>query len=116
MNSTPTDKEISYINVWREELGFSLEIILEACDRTVILTDHGRLRYCDGILRKWTDKKVATKNDIARLDMEYTNAHKKKITPLDQNSNNSTRNEYTQMEKHSGSENYAELERLLLDN
>lgn len=110
ISSTPTDKEITFISEWRDDLGFSLEIILEACDRTVISTERGRLRYCDGILRKWRSQKVITKSDIERLDAEHTKAYKKNA-PFLQNTNNNKR---SQMEHNPV--DFAELERVLIEN
>ena len=72
MENPPTQKEGSFIQKWRGELGFSMEIILEACDRTVMATQKGRLKYCDAILRSWHDKKVSSREDIARLDADFT--------------------------------------------
>ena len=113
MNSTPTDKEISYINVWREELGFSLDIILEACDRTVIYTETGRLRYCDGILRKWRDKKVSNKSDIARLDATRSKVCNKKALSA-KSTSDIEKNNYCQIKQ--DSVDFVELESLLLEN
>ncbi len=116
ISSAPTDTEISFINTWREDLNLSLQIILEACDRTVISTQSNRLRYCDVILRNWAKQKVTTKGDIERLDEEYANAHKKKAAKTSQSSNGGKSNKYNQMEQHSFSEKYMELEQLLLEN
>ena len=72
MENSPTEKEINFILKWRGELGFSMDIILEACDRTVMAVQKGRLKYCDAILRKWHSEKVKTREDIARLDADFT--------------------------------------------
>ena len=72
MENPPTQKEGSFIQKWRGELGFSMEIILEACDRTVMATQRGRLKYCDAILRSWHNEGVSTREDIARLDANHT--------------------------------------------
>ncbi len=72
MENSPTEKEVTFINKWRKELGFSMDIILEACDRTVMATQRGRLKYCDAILRSWHSEKVCTREDIARLDANHT--------------------------------------------
>ena len=72
MENPPTPKEGSFIQKWRRELGFSMEIILEACERTVLATQRGRLKYCDAILRSWHKENVSTREDIARLDADHT--------------------------------------------
>ncbi len=72
MENSPTEKEVTFIQKWRGELGFSMDIILEACDRTVMATQKGRLKYCDAILRSWHENKVKSREDIARLDANFT--------------------------------------------
>lgn len=72
MENSPTEKEGSFIKKWSGELKFTMDIILEACDRTVMATQKNRLKYCDGILRSWHEKAVTSRDDIARLDAEHT--------------------------------------------
>ena len=72
MENSPTEKEGTFISKWLGELGFTMEIILEACDRTVMAVQKNRLKYCDGILRSWHESKVVTREDIARLDASFT--------------------------------------------
>lgn len=74
MENAPTDKEAGFISQWLDSYGFSMDIIQEACDRTVLSTQKNRLRYADGILRNWHDNGVQDKNDIARLDAAHTAA------------------------------------------
>jgi DNA replication protein DnaD len=35
-------------------------------------TQRNRLKYCDSILRSWHESKVSSREDIARLDANYT--------------------------------------------
>lgn len=67
-NGTPTSKEMEYINRWTKEYGFSLDVILEACQRTVLATDRHRLEYADTILTSWNQEHVHSKADILRID------------------------------------------------
>lgn len=69
--NTPTDKEVSYITKWTGEYGFSDEIILEACDRTVMATEKNRFQYADKILKNWKDKGVGNLADIEDLDKAH---------------------------------------------
>ena len=78
MENAPTVKEGTFISAWKGELGFSMDIIMEACDRTVMATQKNRLKYCDGILRNWHECKVTTREDIARLDASHTADLRKK--------------------------------------
>lgn len=67
-SSAPTSKEMEYINRWTKEYGFSMELILEACQRTVLATDRHRLEYADTILTSWKQDNVTSKTDVLRMD------------------------------------------------
>ena len=127
MENSPTEKEINFILKWRGELGFSMDIILEACDRTVMATQKGRLKYCDAILRSWHEKKVQTREDIAKLDANFTADLAKKrskasISSIDTKlrlSESSIRSGVSQNRFNQFQQNtydFAELEKKLLDN
>ncbi len=63
--------EISYIKKWADEYGFTLEIILEACNRTINNTHKPDFKYADSILNNWLAKDVHHMSDISRLDLAY---------------------------------------------
>lgn len=67
-SNAPTRREADFIRRWREEYGFDLSIIIEACDRTVLATDRHRFEYADKILSSWKESGVHHTADIARLD------------------------------------------------
>lgn len=70
----PVENEITYIDTWRKTYGFDLELIQEACSRTVLSTGQPSFQYADKILSGWKKKNVHTMEDIRRLDA----AHKKR--------------------------------------
>ncbi len=70
-SGSPTSKELSFINRWTKEYGFSTDIIFEACERTVLATDKHRFEYADGILSSWKRQGVHHKADIRRIDDLY---------------------------------------------
>ncbi len=74
-NNTPTAKEAEYITRWTGEYGFDMDIILEACERTVMATDRHRLEYAESILSSWRQENVHHKADIHKIDELY---HRKK--------------------------------------
>ncbi len=51
------DNEITYIDTWRKTYGFDLELIQEACSRTVLSTGQPSFQYADKILSGWKKKK-----------------------------------------------------------
>ncbi len=70
-NADPAPKELEYINKWTKEYGFWLDVIQEACDKTVMTTDRNRFAYADGILTKWYQAGVHHKADIPAADASY---------------------------------------------
>lgn len=77
-NSAPTGKEAEYITRWTNEYGFDMDVILEACDRTVLATDRHRLEYAESILSSWHQENVHHKADIKRMDEQF---QQKKASP-----------------------------------
>lgn len=71
----PAASESTYIRRWENEYGFSLELILEACSRTMSCIHQPSFDYTESILKSWHEKKVKTKKDIEALDLAY---HKEK--------------------------------------
>jgi DnaD/phage-associated family protein len=123
MENAPTEKEGNFINSWRGELGFSMDIILEACDRTVMATQKNRLKYCDSILRNWHMNKVSTREDINKLDATFTQkkskASSKSINMKGRQDESYIRsggaqNRFNEFQQNTY--NFAELEEQLLDN
>lgn len=75
-SSSPTKKEVEYINRWIKEYGFTADVILEACERTVLATDKHRFEYAEGILNSWKRQDVHHKSDISRIDDAYRQRQK----------------------------------------
>jgi len=72
-NRNPVDSEIQVMNRWLKDYAFTLDIIMEACNRTITQTGKPSFPYADEILHSWHQKKVVTLDDIVKLD----NQHKK---------------------------------------
>lgn len=69
--NSPARSEISYIQRWTAEYGFELDVILEACNRTVLATDKHRFAYADSILSAWFKAGVHHISDISGLDLSH---------------------------------------------
>ncbi len=108
-NNSPTTKELEFIQHWINEYGFTNDIILEACNRTVLATDKHRFEYTEGILSNWKQQNVHHKSDIEKIDQ----LHQKKTSGTKPGSYNSTNrfNQFTQ-----NTYEYDELEKQLLSN
>lgn len=68
---SPAALELNYIKKWTEEYGLTLDIIIEACNRTIANTHQPDFKYTDTILRNWIAKGVHHLSDISRIDLAY---------------------------------------------
>ena len=64
----PGTEEQKLIRKWFGEYGFTKEIVLEACGRTLLRTHEPSFPYADRILTEWHRAGVRTPEDILRLD------------------------------------------------
>lgn len=92
-SNTPTSAEVDFMKRWYNEWGFSMDIILEACERTVLATDKHRFEYADKILSSWKKNNVHHKADIEKVDSSYRKTKK----PTEKNTYS---NMFTQFEQH----------------
>lgn len=79
-SKTPIKKEISYITKWKEDFGFSDDIILEACNRTMEHTHTASFPYADKILFGWSENKVHSLEDVNKLDKLHSEDNQKKYS------------------------------------
>lgn len=70
-STVPTEEEASYVHTWSKDMGFTDDIILEACRRSVSGTDKNRLQYADTILKNWQKDQVHTLKDVEKLDENF---------------------------------------------
>ncbi len=67
-SNSPTAKEMEFITRWLKDYGFTMDIIIEACERTVLATDKHRFEYAESILSSWKRQNVHHKADIQGID------------------------------------------------
>ncbi|TCT13065.1 DnaD/phage-associated family protein [Natranaerovirga pectinivora] len=70
-NRNPAVTEIQYMKKWLETYKFELDIILEACNRTIQAIHQPSFDYADSILSAWHKKNVRNFNDITLLDDQF---------------------------------------------
>ncbi len=63
--------EIQTIQKWTDQYAFSMDIIKEACRRTIQSTGKASFEYADTILTNWHKNNVHNLNDIIKLDAEH---------------------------------------------
>ena len=112
----PVENEISYIDTWRKTYGFDLELIQEACSRTVLSTGQPSFQYADKILSGWKKKNVHTLEDVRLLDAEHKKrqlekAVSRKKQPAAQSQSNNRFNNFHQRDYY-----FTEYEKRLLNN
>lgn len=81
-SGSPTKMEADFAIKWTDKYGFTKDIILEACNRTVMATDKHRFEYADSILTSWHQKQVHHKSDIKILDEAYAKSKAVVSKPL----------------------------------
>ncbi|QUI20838.1 DnaD domain protein [Vallitalea pronyensis] len=83
----PTPKQIEYMKKWTDQYGLSVDIILEACHRTMETIHQPQFTYIDAILKNWQKNKVQSKQDIEKLDaIHHKKSDTKQPTTKDQTS------------------------------
>lgn len=93
-NNIPTETEAAYINRWRNLYGFENDVILTACERTVLATDSHRFEYADSILTSWHKAGVHHKNDIKLLDENHRKSKVPRSTASTNKFNQFTQHDY----------------------
>lgn len=107
-STSPTAKELEFINRWTRDYGFSTDIILEACERSSLATDKHRFEYAEGILNSWKQANVHHKADIQQMDASYQKKKAAKPAPA------ASSNRFTQFTQNSY--DFAALEKEILSN
>lgn len=74
----PADLEYELMEKWFRSYGFTKEIVVEACNRTIRAIHNPSFQYADRILTDWKLAKVRTLADIEALDKLRKEQEKKK--------------------------------------
>ena len=75
---SPIEPEISYVIKWNRVYGFPIDIICEACSRTIMGIHSASFEYADTILTNWREANVKGLDDIRRLDEKHARASQTK--------------------------------------
>lgn len=112
----PGAGEKALIVKWTDSYGFPMDIVLDACNRTMNAIHQPSFEYADSILTKWKEKGIRTLSDVKVLDGEHQKnkaAYKK-----NQSDNNETsakpKNSFNNFNQRTY--NYESLEKELLNN
>ena len=111
-NRNPLDKEIQYMNLWLNQYGFTLDIISEACSRTVLATGKASFSYADSILENWFKNGVHHLSDIESLDQNFQQKKSARTAAQGKPQAQPAKNRFNNF--HQRNYNMAELEKQLL--
>lgn len=81
-NRAPAAIEKSFIMKWTKEYGFSMDIILDACSRTINTIHQPSFPYADSILQRWKKKNVQSLEDLKNIDDEHVKKSKSAAVPI----------------------------------
>lgn len=81
-NRAPVEKEAEMMDRWLNTYGFTIDLITEACQRTVSKIGQPSFQYAEGILSKWKEQGVRSMADVEHRDAEH---QKRKKATTDQN-------------------------------
>jgi DnaD/phage-associated family protein len=73
----PATVERAFIVKWRDEYGFDMDIIVNACNRTMDAIHQPSFQYADSILQRWMKKGVKSVSDLKVIDEEHEKEREK---------------------------------------
>lgn len=109
LNRAISTIEKQYVNKWLSQYRLHIDLITEACNRTILRTGKPDFIYADKILENWYKYKVENISDIKKLDEEHNKNSKqnnKALTTPKQNQfttfsqRNYTKEDFSSMEQH----------------
>lgn len=108
-NGIPTAKEVDYINKWTGNYGFSMDVIVECCTKTVLAVDTHRFEYADRVLSNWKEQNLYSLKDIKEAEKAYRNRSRTSAA-----TNKSTTGKFNQFPQHDY--DFEALEKEILSN
>lgn len=64
LNRAPVPAELTYLQRWFNDYGFSSDMVAEACNRTVLAINKPDFKYADRILTSWYEQQIRTRIDL----------------------------------------------------
>ncbi len=77
----PTSAQMKYLNRWKNEYGFSMDMIFLAYEETANNIQKMSFPYMDKILKNWFENGLRTPSDVARAKQERNNAPSQQTAP-----------------------------------
>jgi len=70
-NQQPVDAQIAYVRKWTESYGYKMDIIGQACQRTILAIGKPSFKYANSIIKGWHDENVNSLADILAADERF---------------------------------------------
>lgn len=113
-NRHPAPAEQEMITTWTNDYGFTLDIIVEACNRTIQAIHTPNFGYADRILVRWKEQGVHHLSDIQALDQQFQKEKEQKKQQKKQSVSSSPNQNNRFLNFEQRSYDFNELERELL--
>ncbi|WP_236660286.1 DnaD domain protein [Isachenkonia alkalipeptolytica] len=111
-NREPSEKEREFMDLWFDDFGFSLEIILRACEESVKIANPN-ISYIHGVLKNWHKNKVGSLEDVEEL--RQASKQKKNAKPsLQKPSRDQFKTKFHLSDSRTSKYNAEELEALIM--
>ena len=107
----PAPAEKDLIDKWTNRYGFKLDIILEACNRTINTIHQPSFQYADSILERWNKKNVHSLSDLKSIDSVHEK-RKEKMSETTKTQISVKKNSFNNIPQHDY--DFNELEKALL--
>lgn len=100
--------ETAYIDKWKNDFGFSIELIQKACEKTIQAIHEPSFEYADRILSNWKLNGISSLEDVTKADTDHQK-RKKAATTAPRTVSKNKFNNFDQR-----SYDYDQLEKMLL--
>ncbi len=107
--------ELAFVNQWSTKMGFSVELICEACARTIRAVHEANFGYTNSILKSWYAQGVKTMEEVAAADAAHAKTQelpKRRSTAAGATAN--TSNRFINFKQRDN--NYDEIQKRLVQN
>ena len=104
--------ETAYIDNWRTNYGFSIEMIQLACNKTIQTIHEPSFEYTDRILSNWKAGGITTPDAVASADSEHQKKKKASAAAAAASNRGGSKNKFANFDQRTY--DYEELEKMLL--
>lgn len=113
LHRMPGSIEQNFIDRWTREYGFDKDVLVEACNRTLLQIKKPDFSYADRILKNWHDNGVKKFSDIAAQDMKHKSKQQNNTAPQNKPVSKNQFNAFPQ--RSYSKEDFSSLEKRLLE-